>query len=292
MPRGSQKKRPSQAKLEEREIPIGELARLVADDLEYLRARTWTDLTRTDIRITAMMLRKLLHEGLLLAAWQAMGMNGEPQISAVDLDERLGAVERRYVQYAYAGGANLPDIRASDAWICLMVVPAAELAPLDEAARQARALEVGSGLQPQAEPRPFGLSDLVSSPCAVAGEAAVSRIDVVKYVANKLGSVHLDGRRAAWTNPLGASQRFLDEEHIRVGPWPASHVEIIAIAQGLAVSEDTEHLVATVRERLPDPPSNPDAISFREGRTGKWTEMKLSAAPDALGLGPAGRAND
>lgn len=54
---------------------------------------------------------------------------------------------------------------------------------------------LGAMLKP-GERRPFTLS---RSPCVAAGEAEVSRLDVVRYVANKLGGVHLDAGRA----PLG-----------------------------------------------------------------------------------------
>lgn len=112
------------------------------------------------------------------------------------------------------------------------------------------------------------------------GRNEVSRNGLVKYVANKLGGVHWDNSRGAWSDPIGSRHRFLDENHFFVGRIPASMFEIISIAFDLAHSGDVSVLIDKINQIYPEPVSNSSTLKLREGRTGEYADFVFNKAPD------------
>ena len=86
------------------------------------------------------------------------------------------------------------------------------------------------------------LSNWLSSTCLIVNGVSVSRRDVVKYVANKLGGVHVDPSR----NSKGDQGYIaLDEARngVRVLDLDSVYAELTAIGQQFAKAIESESLV-------------------------------------------------
>jgi hypothetical protein len=248
-----------------------EFMRTVHDDLAYLQRQDYSAPSRTDVRLASSVLRRLLHEGLLSGAWQAAGLAGQPRVTAIDLDAVLGDTPRRYIHYAYAGGARTSG--AHHKGYALMVVPKHEHEA--EGADHVMA-RIQSSMKAGAT-RAFPLADFCRSPCLVSGDAAVNRLELVRYVANKLGGVHWDNQRQAWAHPTGSRHRLLDEQHLYVGKLSAPLYELVSIAQSVAEATDTTLLMDAIDRVMPEETRNPDTLSFREGRIGRYADMNFAS---------------
>jgi hypothetical protein len=247
---------------------IGEFLRIVRDDLAFLKQMDFRRPSRTTARVASSILRRLLHEGRLFDAWCFSGFDGEPTVEAVDLLARLGAVPRRYIEYAYAAGAQT-EIPGAGAFFALRV-PAAE-------ATETKAKEVAKLMKPGLPKRSFGLAEFCASPSAVSGESDISRLHVVRYVADKLGGVHWDHERKEWSHQQGSRDRFLDENHTYQGGLPCVFYEVVAIAQAVTNATDIDKLVERIGQLAPEPQVNPNATTFRATRQGPYQELKFHA---------------
>ena len=197
------------------------------------------------------------------------GFDGEPNVEAVDLSAVVAELPARYIQYAYAGGADIPGAQHSG--YVLLSIPRAEA---EAEGYEAAAQRVSKLIRPGVW-RMFPLSEFCASPSVISGAGAVSRLGVVRYVANKLGGVHWDNERGAWTDPVGSRHRLLDEKHLMVGRLSAPLYEVVSIAQAIAVAEDTSRLLARMDEVAPEEERLEDVLSFREGRIGKYADMRI-----------------
>lgn len=244
-----------------------ELMRVVRDDLVFLKSLDYRRPSRTDVRVASSILRRLLHEGMYQTAWTMAGLEGEPSILAVDLQAIVAELQPHHIQYAYAGGAETDG--AHHKGYVLLAVPRveAEAEGYDAAAEQ-----IGKLIKPGVT-RVFSLSQFLQSPAVISGKAAVSRLDVVRYVANKLGGVHWDNVRKAWSDPVGSRHRLLDEEHLLVGRLPAPLYEVVSIAQAIASSNGTVRFIERVAAVAPEQERGADVLSFREGRIGKYADI-------------------
>jgi len=211
---------------------------------------------------------------MLINAWRLAGLPDEPHLTAVDLDSMLRSVDRKYIHYAYAGGATTEG--AQHIGYVLLVIPKAEV----ESEGQDAVLKRVSASMSPAERRDFALSEFCTSTCVASGNAGVSRIGMVRYVANKLGGVHWDNQRGAWTDPVGSRHRLLDEEHLIVGRLPAPLYETLSIAQAIAESTDTARLIQAIEVIAPEEEGATHVLKFREGRSGKYADMTFNTNAD------------
>lgn len=246
---------------------VNEFLRIVHDDLIFLRSLDYNEPSRTTARVASSILRRLLYDGLYRLAWQLAGMEREPAVLAVDLAAMLNEVEPRYIQYAYAGGA--PTKGAQHKGYILLAIPLAEVGV---ESHEIVARRIQNQLRP-VERRFFSLSQFCESPSVISGNAAVSRLTLVRYVANKLGGVHWDNQRGRWTDPVGSRHRLLDEEHIFVGVLPGALFEIVSIAHAIASSQSTDELIQRINTVAPEKERTSNILSFREGRVGKYADM-------------------
>jgi hypothetical protein len=125
--------------------------------------------------------------------------------------------------------------------------------------------------------RPFPFPEFCASPAVLAGAASISRLELIRYVANKIGGVHWDPRRTDWTDPLGGRYRFLDEGHLIVGRLPAPLYEIVSIVQCVSESGDTIKLIERIGTTAPEEEGSASVIRFREGRTGRYNDMTFNS---------------
>lgn len=255
------------------EVQAQEFARIVRDDLVFLQSLNYRTPSRTEVRIASSILRRLLHEEMLFVAWQIAGLESQPVVQAIDLQAVLADVPARYIHYAYAGGAKTEG--ANHRGYVLLVVPRAEAeAEGHEAVSQRVSKLFKPGVMGD-----FPLTEFVNSPALISGEASVSRLQVVRYVANKLGGVHWDNRRGQWTDVVGSRHRLLDEDHVLVGRLSGALYEVLSIAQAIATSADIARLIERVVEIAPEPEYDANVLKFREGRIGKYADMTFTPKP-------------
>lgn len=254
-----------------RRVEIPDLVQLVRDEFNYLQGKVRTDVGRTEVRIISGILRKLLYDGLLYATWKAMRRDGDPKVEFVDLQAVLKDTPREYIHYAYAGGAHLPG--ANHAGWVLYVFPK----DVHEAKGSPETLgqELSEKLHPGAKTL-RSLHGFMASHCVASGTFGVSRIDLIRYVSNKLGGVHLDKGRASWEDPLGSAYRLLDEEHMIVGKRLGAHYEIMSIAENLCESTDLKSLADQIDDEFPAAELDENVIRIREGRIGPYAEFTQS----------------
>ncbi len=126
-------------------------------------------------------LRRLLIEGnLLLFRKQILNLRGEPRIGA---SPPLDPVTPD-VTHTQAGGAQRSGMTEQGVTVWNRALSAEEIKARYEA-----------GLKLRSQPRQLRLSDWLSETCIRVAGVAASRRDVIKFVANKLGGVHVDSRR-------------------------------------------------------------------------------------------------
>ena len=245
--------------------------RTVRDDLTLLRKLNFARPLRSEVRVASAILRRLLYELMLHNAWSLCKLPAEPRFRSIDLDSMLSSVDRKYIHYAYAGGATTEGAQHSGH--VLLVVPKAEV----ESEGQDAVLERVSASMRPTEKRDFTLTEFCKSTCVASGSAGISRIEMVRYVANKLGGVHWDNRRGAWTHPAGSRHRLLEEAHLIVGRLPAALYEVLSIAQAVAESSDTSRLMETIDAIASEEEGAMNVLKFRESRVGKYADMTFNS---------------
>ena len=210
----------------------GEQIRTVVEDLEYLRD-TWTGtIPDTEIRRGSAILRRLLVEDELGRAWRAAGNAQQPTIPAADLEAMLGHYPRRGVACALAGGALHGGIYA--AGIIMVDGPK----PPEPATRDVELLMN----------RPYTVPQYLESACAYVRGTPITRRDLVKYMANVKGGVHLGSNSHARqrAKELISRVRVLEglvNHHSKDGLF----FELLSMGQSIGKSPDCHHLITGFR---------------------------------------------
>lgn len=239
----------------------------VKDDIEFLSKMNFASPSRSSVRVSASILRRLLVDEMYPAAWQFSGLTSRPTVEAFDLGSAVARIESRHIHYAYAGGA--PTEGAQHTGYILLAIPKEEV---DAANAEAQVQKIRSLLS-LPKRKVFIIDDFCSSPSVICGNDAVSRSGIIRYVANKLGGVHWDNARGAWTDPVAGRQRLLDENHMMVGRLSAPLYEAVSIAYDLSTSNDAKRLCQQINEIAPEPQLSECVLKFREGRTGAYADM-------------------
>jgi hypothetical protein len=242
-------------------------ARVVAEDLTYLMDEWVPRLDAAELRrSTSTLLRRLLADGQYARAWRTLDLPGQPYVSSPDLDEMLGSIDRTLIQIAFAppsqtvrdalanaGGQLMLNVvrevpvgsiavvlpgYVQGVGILLAVIPEDRLGGLDQHAATQQHISSQLGRRVT---RARTLGTLLSSPAALVADHIVTREDVIKYVANKLGGAHFDPRRAGAS---GERLALLDQVPARlnigeaVTGFTAIYAEVLSIAESLAESGD------------------------------------------------------
>lgn len=248
---------------------------IVRDDILFLKEH-WTEQpTRTTARIFSALLRRLLVDQMLMSAWALLRLEGEPILEAPDLTATMAPVDPKYIQFAYGGGA--PTRPAHHTCQAAFVVPVEEMENITAEDRVRELFGEMSLVE-----RKYLLSEFLASASVVSGCAQVSRLGVVRYVANKAGGVHWDNERRAWSHPIGSRHRLLDENHLKIGVLNAAEYEVISIAYALIKSPSLPMLFDAIQAAVPQSEPNHAVLQFREGRTGKYVDMTFGGKPELL----------
>jgi hypothetical protein len=153
----------------------------VAEDLEYL-AQWGSEITAAEIRRGTAVLRRILVEDAFGTAWRAIGQAKQPSLIAVDLDLLLGNDANKVV-YALAGGAHFRGMQMA----CMLL--------------NKGSTPIGDNPPPPIRQdgypfeRMFTLSEYLSSNAGVVEGQTFNRREVIKYLANVKGGVHLSAQQ-------------------------------------------------------------------------------------------------
>jgi len=203
--------------------------KVVADDLIFLRQ--WDSaIPEGDIRRGSAVLRRLLVEDAYGQAWRAVGEPGQPSLVAVD----ISSIPVDDVIYAIAAGADFRGVSTASMLRNRGSRPVGNLGPpLTKTGYPGETL--------------FSLSEFLASPSGMVGGRSFTRRDVIKYISNVKGGVHL-GRTDKKAETKLVSRLAKIEKKLIIQNSDALLVEILAIAQALARADDTEKFVRLVRE--------------------------------------------
>ena len=200
-------------------------ASALLEDLAFLRKfhffhlRNWRDDPPfEDARRGSVMLRRWVADRELVGAWRAAGFEGEPRIAAIDL---AAAVAAR--------GAGVPDFALAGA--AAYNRPAAGVAAAAPAAAPLPAFRL------------YALAEYLESPGIYLRGKAVSRSEIIRYVAQQVEARQQDGAMAARMSRLEARANAFRAD--------AFLLELISIGQTVTQTPDVKKLVEALRPGAP-----------------------------------------
>lgn len=207
-------------------------AKLVADDLQYLQ-RWNPDISDGEIRRGSAVLRRLLVEDVYSQAWRMVGKPQQPRLIAVDISTITRPETINDVVYAIAAGAHFRGIMTA----CMI---------LNKGSKPVGSL--GPPLSKDGYPgeREFTLSEYLSSSSGMVEGRAFSRREVIKYIANVRGGVHLGASEKKAERKLVARLGKI-EKKLSIYTTDGLLVEIVAIAQAVARASDTQEFINVAR---------------------------------------------
>jgi hypothetical protein len=151
---------------------------MVADDLNYLK-RWGPTISDGDIRRGSAVLRRLLVEDAYGQAWRAIGRPKQPSLIAVDISSLVTLPE---VVFALAQGAHFRGLQFANMLVNKGGTPIGNFSPPLRA----------DGYPGEKE---FTLSEFLASPSGIVEGRVFSRRDVIRYIANVKGGVHLSAKQ-------------------------------------------------------------------------------------------------
>lgn len=192
------------------------------EDLRYL-AGTWNaNVDDHVLRRSSTTVRLLLVEGMLQRAWRSAGFDKEPFVLAPRLECFLESAGGTRIVAAVAGGGNY--------------------AGMDSAFAMVNEGNEAVAPEPNVDPLAFRftLRGFVNSCGIFAERQRISRREIIKYVANKLGSAHYDTRR---DDSISAVLSRVSRQFDLFGK-DAVYFELLSTGQHVAKSPDVQRLIA------------------------------------------------
>jgi len=207
----------------------------VAEDLEYLR-KWGPEISDADLRRGTSVLRRLLVDGIYSMAWRSIGFSKEPRLFAVDLVSLIDNWPLENIEFGIAGGAHLKGLQFGAMLLHRGKPPAAEAS-----------LPVRENGYPGE--RFYNLSEYLASPSGIVGGECFTRLEVIKYIANVKGGVHLGTKQGKAETKQLIKKMSRMEKRILVHNSDGLLVEIAAIGQSVGFSEDALTLIKAIRSR-------------------------------------------
>ena len=214
-----------------------EFTEQVAHDLRYLR-ETWDRIVEdSELRRGSAVLRRLLVDNLLQRAWRQSGLEGEPQILASTLEPVISGIREECISLAAAGGAEYHgmEVRGS---LCVHF-------EMDLAAMR----EKWSQGVPETT---CGVKAFTEATCLVLHGRRISRRQLIKHVANRMGGVHAgdSGKQDAMITTL------LDSAHEVwcLAEKSVVYYELLSIGQALVRAPDIVNFCNVVGHAIAAPP--------------------------------------
>ncbi len=224
-----------------------ELARLVAEDLDYLFKEWNQDIDDASLRRSSPVLRSLLVEGLLACA--AHQANREVRVMAPAIARVVTKEELRECTFFQAGGANFKGMMVQS----MSIVPRAQSPAEIKASFERSKNVIGKSY-------PVKLNAFLKQTSFVVKNILINREEVIKYVANKLGGAHYDSSRPPSKVPGEASldQKYALLDEVRRGMFVADknavYYELLSIGQRISNSRDIRGLRKHLEHVLSVPP--------------------------------------
>lgn len=224
-----------------------DLARVVAEDLEYLFSEWNQDIDDASLRRSSPVLRSLLVEGLLGRVAQDVGRN--VRVMAPAIGRVTTEAELRECKYFQAGGALHKG----------MMVQSVSMIPRAKTEAEIKA-SYERGKAVMGKSYPVKLGTFLKQTSLVVNGVLINREEVIKYVANKLGGAHYDSSRDSANGPdkssLDQKYKLLDEVRsgIAVADRNAIYYELLSIGQRLVNSRDIRQLRKYLTHVLSLPP--------------------------------------
>lgn len=222
------------------------LARVVAEDLDFLSKEWNQDIDDASLRRTSPVLRNLLVDGLLgRAAYQA---NLDIRIMAPAINRVTSEAELKECIFFQAGGAKYKGmVVQSTSYI------ARAKGPEEIKASYKRSKDViGKNY-------PVKLGAFLKQTSFVIKGVLINREEVIKYVANKLGGAHYDANRSTSKTgkdfSLEEKYALLDEvrNSVEVAQKNSIYYELLSIGQRVATSRDIRKLRKHLNHLLSTP---------------------------------------
>lgn len=214
------------------------LLKIVWEDIEYLRKEWDQEISDESLRRSSNVLRNLLVENQFGKAWRIIGLEKEPKIKAPDLEVIIEDLDISKVVLAHAGGAFYHGMQ-----IMGMTVGKYVLSPDQRRKRAQRG--------PCAIEREFYLSEFLASACVIIKGAKISRRELIKYVANKLGGTHVDFARNL-SSDIEKKFIALDSvpNNLYIGEKRVVYLELLSVGQSVAKASDTESFICRAKTLL------------------------------------------
>jgi hypothetical protein len=212
-----------------------ELARLVAEDLDYLFKEWNQDIDDASLRRSSPVLRALLVEGLLGRAAHQVGR--EMRVMAPAIGRVVTDGELRECTFFQAGGAKYKGMIVQS----MSMIPRAETpAEMKESYERQKEI-IGKSY-------PVKMGVFLKQTSFVVKGVLINREEVIKYVANKLGGAHYDSSRAPSKveGEVSLDQKYALLDEVRTGMSTADknavYYELLSIGQRVVNSRDIRGL--------------------------------------------------
>jgi hypothetical protein len=153
---------------------------IVLQDLDFFHSEWDQDVSDESLRRSSPVLRRFLVEEQLLRAWRSTGLSGQPEVLAPTLSKRLTVASLNAVRFATAERADYKGMTV------------ALFFQSDEALTPAQIKKISELGPPEAKQT---LTEFTNSTCMIVEGTPITRIELIKYVANKLGGAHYDSKR-------------------------------------------------------------------------------------------------
>lgn len=170
------------------------LIKTVVEQLRSLRDEWNQQVELTSVIRNSNVLRMLLVEGNLEKAWWLCGYTFPLLVKAFTLSKLLNAIRKDKILAAFTGGALYRGARFALGLLTLT--------------------EDREGKTKEGKPHmeELTLDNYLKSPCMIIQGTDINRVELIKYVANKLGGTHIDFQRKV-NKPLEQKFMVLDSLH-------------------------------------------------------------------------------
>ncbi len=205
----------------------------VIEDLEYLRDTWIGEISDAEIRRGSALLRRLLVEDIYGMAWRTAGFKAQPSVAGPNLNVLLSGQDLTKVTCALAGGGKLGGFVTGG----ISMHRGETIDSLKE-----KQGETTGGMEYL-----FPLSEFMETTCAVVDGKQIKRRELIKYMANTRGGVHLGSSRARAKEKQLIKKIGKLEGRINHTQKDGLFFELLSIGQAVGASEDAAKLISKYR---------------------------------------------
>jgi len=205
------------------------MLKTILDDLEFFEVIPHCEESEGDLRRNSAILRRLLVEGDLGQAWRFLGFKKEPILEGPDLVETLAPYNLSQIDSAVISGPSNRGVFTMSS----------------------RGIKKNQDDFVRPKYSNMYMSKYLESPVFYFNKVWITRREVIKYIANYCGGVHL----ASGSESKEYAQKVKAiEGHFGAYQKDMIFFELSSIQQSLIRSDDIIALKTKIRERLPIDP--------------------------------------